>query len=195
MKKLSDYIKFIKGYKSKKKVLRISIIYDILCGISVLLSGCINFYSIPIIFFFYCVASSLIFGLVSKNLIDLFILDDDYKKSYEAISSFAKKLNDKGIRISKDSLVKSNVHTNKHMKSMKIINVTLDGTEKDIQIIEEPRLDSIHENNNNLSMITSPKGMEESVYYVDKDLVADNSLNNNSHEPFNGNARIKRRNF
>lgn len=195
MKKLSDYIKFIKGYKSKKKDLIGIIICCIFLGTICLLGGCCIIPISVLYSVFYYMSSCISFFIAEKNLIDLFILDDDYKKSYEAISSFAKKLNDKGIRISKDSLVKSNVHTNKHMKSMKIINVTLDGTEKDIQIIEEPRLDSIHENNNNLSMITSPKGMEESVYYVDKDLVADNSLNNNSHEPFNGNARIKRRNF
>lgn len=193
MKKLSDYIKFIKGYKSKKKDLRDEFIVCIFLCIFSILGGCII--SIPAISFLYGIFSGISFFLAIKRSIDLDSLNGDYKKAYEAISSFAKELNDKGIKISKDSLVKSNVHTNKHMKSMKIINVTLDGTEKDIQIIEEPRLDSIHENNNNLSMITSPKGMEESVYYVDKDLVADNSLNNNWHEPFNGNARIKRRNF
>lgn len=192
MKKLSDYISFIKGYKIEKSSSKFQVKMYTLTTIMWLLNAVFQFLTMNYIMVFSALVSASLFSfVVAMHALDLKKLNTDYKRACEAVSSFAKELNDKGIKISKDSLVKSNVHTNKHINDMKIINANLDGTEKDIKIIEEPRSDSIHENNNNFSMIPSPRGMEESVYYVDKDLVVDNNLS----ETFNGKARIKRRSF
>lgn len=192
MKKLSDYISFIKGYKRKKSSFKYDVIMYTFVVVMWSLNSVIQFLTMNYIMGIMSLACMFSFScVVARNALNLKELNTDYKKACKAVSSFAKELNDKGIKISKDSLVKSNVHTNKHINDMKIINANLDGTEKDIKIIEEPRSDSIHENNNNFSMIPSPRGMEESVYYVDKDLVVDNNLS----ETFNGKARIKRRSF
>lgn len=197
MKKLSDCIKLIKDYKKTKKDLVKKVVFNTINSVLLFLDilGTIwltvNFSPLCVTI---CILGPVAFGLniheTHDNLDKLKDLKKNYKVSLNVVEAFAEELKAKGIKISKDSLVKSNVHTNKKLNDMKTITAILDDSKEEIRVIEVPESNDIMMSNKNFRIIPSPKEIEKSVYYVDKDLVIDEP---EEKQDFNGNSRIKRR--
>lgn len=181
MKKISDNIKLLRTYKKMKKDLEKNITWESVYYILQIIAGSIWFLASIFAgfagygYFLVGVLYFLISGLTLKWIIDdnkeLKQLNIDYERALDSIDEFIRKLKTKGIKISKDSLIKSNVYSNKALSDMTIISTKTEDLKEEVKIIEEPKSNSLLLNYGGYSMVNNLEDKSDMAYFADSDLV------------------------
>ena len=113
----------------------------------------------------------------------------------DSIDEFVRKLKTKGIKISKDSLVKSNVYSNKTLRDMTIISVKTKDLKEEVKIIEEPKSNSLLLNHGGYSMVNNLEDKSDMVYFVDSDLVEQEKQAKDADNELGGSVKTIKRNI
>lgn len=202
MKKISDNIKLLRTYKKTKKDLEknitwgffdcvLRIIIGLICFLGFTAVNYINFW-LGIIWFLNAV---LALGEIIDNKKELKQLNIDYERALDSIDEFVRKLKTKGIKISKDSLVKSNVYSNKTLSDMTIISAKTKDLKEEIKIIEEPKSNSLLLNHGGYSMVNNLEDKSDMAYFVDSDLVKQEKQAKDTDNELGGSVKTIKRNI
>ena len=178
MKKISDNIKLLRTYEKTKKDIKEDIkskSFNLVSQIIISLTWFLYSTVVGDIYFLVGVIFFLTSWLRLKGIIDdkkeLKQLNIDYESALDSIDEFVRKLKAKGIKISKDSLVKSNVYSNKTLRDMTIISTKTEDLKEEVKIIEEPKSNSLLLNYGGYSMVNNLEDKSDMAYFADSDLV------------------------
>ena len=122
-------------------------------------------------------------------------LNIDYERALDSIDEFVRKLKAKGIKISKDSLVKSNVYSNKTLRDMTIISAKTADLKEEVKIIEEPKSNSLLLNHDGYSMVNNLEDKSDMAYFVDSDLVKQEKQAKDADNELGGSVKAIKRNI
>ena len=137
----------------------------------------------------------LALGEIIDNKKELKQLNIDYERALDSIDEFVRKLKTKGIKISKDSLVKSNVYSNKTLSDMTIISAKTKDLKEEIKIIEEPKSNSLLLNHGGYSMVNNLEDESDMAYFVDSDLVEQEKQAKDADNELGGSVKAIKRNI
>ena len=151
------------------------------------------------VYFLVGVLYFLISWLTLKRIIDdkkeLKQINIDYERALDSIDEFVRKLKTKGIKISKDSLVKSNVYSNKALSDMIIISTKTADLKEEVKIIEEPKSNSLLLNHGGYSMVNNLEDKSDMAYFVDSDLVEQEKQAKDVDNELGGSVKTIKRNI
>ena len=122
-------------------------------------------------------------------------LNIDYESALDSIDEFVRKLKAKGIKISKDSLVKSNVYSNKTLRDMTIISAKTADLKEEVKIIEEPKSNGLLLNHGGYSMVNNLEDKSDMAYFVDSDLVKQEKQAKDTDNELGGSVKTIKRNI
>ena len=202
MKKISDNIKLLRTYEKTKKDIKEDIkskSFNLVSQIIISLTWFLYSTVVGDIYFLVGVIFFLTSWLRLKGIIDdkkeLKQLNIDYESALDSIDEFVRKLKTKGIKISKDSLVKSNVYSNKTLRDMTIISVKTKDLKEEVKIIEEPKSNSLLLNHGGYSMVNNLEDKSDMVYFVDSDLVKQEKQAKDADNELGGSVKAIKRNI
>lgn len=202
MKKISDNIKLLRTYEKTKKDIKEDIkskSFNLVSQIIISLTWFLYSTVVGDIYFLVGVIFFLTSWLRLKGIIDdkkeLKQLNIDYESALDSIDEFVRKLKTKGIKISKDSLVKSNVYSNKTLRDMTIISVKTKDLKEEVKIIEEPKSNSLLLNHGGYSMVNNLEDKSDMVYFVDSDLVEQEKQAKDADNELGGSVKAIKRNI
>ena len=202
MKKISDNIKLLRTYEKTKKDIKEDIkskSFNLVSQIIISLTWFLYSTVVGDIYFLVGVFFFLTVWLRLKGIIDdkkeLKQLNIDYESALDSIDEFVRKLKTKGIKISKDSLVKSNVYSNKTLSDMTIISVKTKDLKEEVKIIEEPKSNSLLLNHGGYSMVNNLEDKSDMVYFVDSDLVEQEKQAKDADNELGGSVKAIKRNI
>ena len=202
MKKISDNIKLLRTYEKTKKDIKEDIkskSFNLVSQIIISLTWFLYSTVVGDIYFLVGVIFFLTSWLRLKGIIDdkkeLKQLNIDYESALDSIDEFVRKLKTKGIKISKDSLVKSNVYSNKTLRDMTIISVKTKDLKEEVKIIEEPKSNSLLLNHGGYSMVNNLEDKSDMAYFVDSDLVAQEKQAKDADNELGGSVKTIKRNI
>ena len=202
MKKISDNIKLLRTYEKTKKDIKEDIkskSFNLVSQIIISLTWFLYSTVVGDIYFLVGVIFFLTSWLRLKGIIDdkkeLKQLNIDYESALDSIDEFVRKLKTKGIKISKDSLVKSNVYSNKTLSDMTIISVKTKDLKEEVKIIEEPKSNSLLLNHGGYSMVNNLEDKSDMVYFVDSDLVEQEKQAKDADNELGGSVKAIKRNI
>lgn len=202
MKKISDNIKLLRTYEKIKKDIKENIkikSFDFISQIITSLTWFVYSTVVGNIAFLVGVIFFLISGLTLKWIIDdkkeLKQLNIDYERALDSIDEFVRKLKTKGIKISKDSLIKSNVYSNKTLRDMTIISAKTKDLKEEVKIIEEPKSNSLLLNHGGYSMVNNLEDKSDMAYFVDSDLVEQEKQAKDADNELGGSVKAIKRNI
>ena len=202
MKKISDNIKLLRTYEKTKKDIKEDIkskSFNLVSQIIISLTWFLYSTVVGDIYFLVGVIFFLTSWLRLKGIIDdkkeLKQLNIDYESALDSIDEFVRKLKTKGIKISKDSLVKSNVYSNKTLRDMTIISVKTKDLKEEVKIIEEPKSNSLLLNHGGYSMVNNLEDKSDMVYFVDSDLVKQEKQAKDADNELGGSVKTIKRNI
>ena len=202
MKKISDNIKLLRTYEKTKKDIKEDIkskSFNLVSQIIISLTWFLYSTVVGDIYFLVGVIFFLTSWLRLKGIIDdkkeLKQLNIDYERALDSIDEFVRKLKTKGIKISKDSLVKSNVYSNKTLRDMTIISVKTKDLKEEVKIIEEPKSNSLLLNHGGYSMVNNLEDKSDMVYFVDSDLVKQEKQAKDADNELGGSVKTIKRNI
>ena len=202
MKKISDNIKLLRTYEKTKKDIKEDIkskSFNLVSQIIISLTWFLYSTVVGDIYFLVGVIFFLTSWLRLKGIIDdkkeLKQLNIDYESALDSIDEFVRKLKTKGIKISKDSLVKSNVYSNKTLRDMTIISVKTKDLKEEVKIIEEPKSNSLLLNHGGYSMVNNLEDKSDMVYFVDSDLVEQEKQAKDADNELGGSVKTIKRNI
>ena len=202
MKKISDNIKLLRTYEKTKKDIKEDIkskSFNLVSQIIISLTWFLYSTVVGDIYFLVGVIFFLTSWLRLKGIIDdkkeLKQLNIDYESALDSIDEFVRKLKTKGIKISKDSLVKSNVYSNKTLSDMTIISAKTKDLKEEIKIIEEPKSNSLLLNHGGYSMVNNLEDKSDMAYFVDSDLVEQEKQAKDADNELGGSVKAIKRNI
>ena len=202
MKKISDNIKLLRTYEKTKKDIKEDIkskSFNLVSQIIISLTWFLYSTVVGDIYFLVGVIFFLTSWLRLKGIIDdkkeLKQLNIDYESALDSIDEFVRKLKAKGIKISKDSLVKSNVYSNKTLSDMTIISAKTKDLKEEIKIIEEPKSNSLLLNHGGYSMVNNLEDKSDMAYFVDSDLVEQEKQAKDTDNELGGSVKAIKRNI
>ena len=202
MKKISDNIKLLRTYEKTKKDIKEDIkskSFNLISQIIISLTWFLYSTVVGDIYFLVGVIFFLTSWLRLKGIIDdkkeLKQLNIDYESALDSIDEFVRKLKAKGIKISKDSLVKSNVYSNKTLSDMTIISAKTKDLKEEIKIIEEPKSNSLLLNHGGYSMVNNLEDKSDMAYFVDSDLVKQEKQAKDTDNELGGSVKTIKRNI
>ena len=202
MKKISDNIKLLRTYEKTKKDIKEDIkskSFNLVSQIIISLTWFLYSTVVGDIYFLVGVIFFLTSWLRLKGIIDdkkeLKQLNIDYESALDSIDEFVRKLKTKGKKISKDSLVKSNVYSNKTLSDMTIISAKTKDLKEEIKIIEEPKSNSLLLNHGGYSMVNNLEDKSDMVYFVDSDLVKQEKQAKDADNELGGSVKAIKRNI
>ncbi len=199
MKKISDNIKLLRTYKKMKKDIKKEIIYCLILLISEIIVIPFCFIIMDYVLFFigilYFLAAVLTFELIIEVNEKLKQLNIDYESALDSNDEFVRKLKTKGIKISKDSLVKSNVYSNKTLRNMIIISAKTEDLKEEVKIIEEPKSNCLLLNHGGYSMVNNLEDKSDMAYFVDSDLVKQEKKAKDADNELGGNVKTIKKNI
>ena len=202
MKKISDNIKLLRTYKKMKKDIKKDITWEFFDCVLKIIIGLIWFLGFTVVNysnFWLGIIWFLNAGLTLKWIIDdkkeLKQLNIDYESALDSVDEFVRKLKAKGIKISKDSLVKSNVYSNKALSDMTIISAKTADLKEEVKIIEEPKSNSLLLNHGGYSMVNNLEDKSDMAYFVDSDLVKQEKQAKDTDNELGGSVKTIKRNI